>query len=65
MTTKTKIIIVVVVFIVVVVVRRLMLAKLGQGEDNVGRTDKGWKVYNLIKHGQWTSTREIKNIKEL
>jgi hypothetical protein len=42
-----------------------MLAKLGQGEDNVGRTDKGWKVYNLIKHGQWTSTREIKNIKEL
>lgn len=49
---------VVAIIVVEVVVRRLMLAKLGQ-EENVGRTEKGWKVYNLINYGQYVFRREI------
>lgn len=64
MTNKTKIIIGISVGVGLIAIHALVKAKLTQPREKVGRSNYGWKVYNLIKNGKFVRNLEVQNIKK-
>jgi hypothetical protein len=57
---------IVVAIIVFIIIRSIVAAKLTQPE-NASRSVRGWRLYNLINHGQYAfkRTTPIVNIKTI
>ena len=63
MKTKAKIITGVGVVVGLIVIHAILKAKLNKPKTE-GRSNYGWKVYNLIKHKKFVRNLEVKNIKK-